>query len=132
MRLDCSSCTEFLTEFKRLPSVVRELLELNSVRAMNLACAFCSCLGLRSFFYGDTRDDATGIFLSVIIMKLLLVVFMAMLFYLFTELCLSLGFSTELALLTSCRKLGLATFAAVLAPAIISAFGLITSQSRLV
>ena len=129
MRLDYSSCAEFLTEFKRFPSVVRELLELNSVRAMNLACAFCSYLGLRSFFYGD---DATGIFLSVIIMKLLLVAFMAMLFYLFTELCLSLGFSTELALLTSCMKLGLATFAAVLAPAIISAFGLITSQSRLV
>ena len=44
-----------------MPSVVRELLELNSVRAMYFACAYNICLGFRSFLAGD----AIGIFLSV-------------------------------------------------------------------
>ena len=50
-----------LFEFMRIPSVVRELLVLNSVRAMNFACALRICLGLSSFL----AAELTGIFLSI-------------------------------------------------------------------
>ena len=62
-----------LLEFMRISSVVRELLVLNSVRAMNFACALRICLGLSSFL---AADELTGIFLSVrskLLLMLLLV-----------------------------------------------------------